>query len=301
MQSWVICRGCLTWPQFTWLGVVGHCWCQTLPHPSPMGCLGRGRRPWPCRKFGVPAPPRLQGLLPFAPKCQEKQRKERGRCPCSGDKSKLDDGGWQRVSLSWLGLEGILLEVISTASMPCRRWYGLGWGKLFSDPWTYGRSNLRHNPSRTALPGGQREMPSLGPGCWSLYPGGCWVGWSLQPALPCALVLSAPHGPAALGEDSALPEPSHSGHTGCERQREGPGLPPPHPLPRQPCCWRWTQWEGDDCACGWSTSWEPGRGLQRGGGGLLDGESLSHLHLLGAAMETVRAPSPVPAVAAAAA
>lgn len=105
------------------------------------------------------------------------------------------------------------------------------------------------------------------------------------------------------GRTQTSPEPSHSGHTGCERQREkGLGLPPSPPVAKATVLLEMDAGEGRaDCACGWSTSREPGRGLQRGGGGLLDGESLSHLHPSSVAMETVRAPSPVPAAAAAAA
>ena len=57
-------------------------------------------------------------------------------------------------------------------------------------------------------------------------------------------------------------------------------------------------------ARGWRTSREPARGRGRGRGwrgGLPDGGRLSHLHPSSVAMETVRAPSPLPAATAAAA
>ena len=105
------------------------------------------------------------------------------------------------------------------------------------------------------------------------------------------------------GRAQTSPEPSHSGHSGRERQREkGLGLPPSPPVAKATALLEMDAGEARaDRACGWSTSGEPGRGLRRGGGGLLDGESLSHLHPSSVAMETVRAPSPVPAAATAAA
>ena len=103
------------------------------------------------------------------------------------------------------------------------------------------------------------------------------------------------------GRTQTSPEPSHSGHSGRERQREkGLGLPPSPPVAKATALLDAGEARADR-ACGWSTSGEPGRGLRRGGGGLLDGESLSHLHPSSVAMETVRAPSPVPAAATAAA
>lgn len=70
----------------------------------------------------------------------------------------MDGRGWQRVSLSWLGLEGILLEVM--------RELGMDWGgaRFFQ---TLGPTEGRQaRPQQTAPPSPRSEERDafLGPG-----------------------------------------------------------------------------------------------------------------------------------------
>lgn len=133
--------------------------------------------------------------------------------------------------------------------LPCRRWYGLGWGKLFSDPWTYRKSNLRHNPSRTAPPSGRTEERDafLGPGCWASTLAA--AGWWLESPACFVLCFSAecPAWPSRAGGGLRPPLSPHTLGTRAANARGKRALAflPPHPLPRQPCCWRWTQERGE--------------------------------------------------------
>lgn len=87
---------------------------------------------------------------------------------------------------------------------------------------------LRHNPSRTAPPSWRTEErdaflgQAVEPLPWRLLGG----GRSLQPALPCALVLSALRGPAALGRTQTSLSPHTLGNNGLQPP-EGKGLPLP--------------------------------------------------------------------------
>lgn len=216
-----------------------------LPHPSPMDVWAEEYGPVPAGSQSCSLLLGLRDLYPCSQMPGKAEKRERTWCPCSGDNPNWMD--WQRVSLSWLGLEGILLEVsLHRFSMPCR---GVGMG---SDGALFQTLGPKEGPKPGTTPADCTLLPEdRGERCLprarllSLYPGGCG-GWSLQPALPCALVLELRTAQPRWGGLRPPLEPSHSGHTGCERWREkGLGLPPSHPLPRQPCCWRWTQERGE--------------------------------------------------------
>ena len=222
MQSWVICRGCLSWPRFTWLVP------DPLPHPSPPGCLGRGRRPWPCRKSGVLQPsPRLRGPLPFAPKCQGKtEERERTWCPCLGDNPKWMDGAG-RVSLSWLGLEGILLEVsLHRASMPALVWARVG--QAFFRPLDLWKLQPQAQPQQDCtsfLEEWERDA-FLGSGCWASTPAA--AAWWLESLACFALCPNAECPPRPSPAEGGL-RPPLSPHTPGTRAANARGKKGPWP------------------------------------------------------------------------
>ena len=98
-------------------------------------------------------------------------------------------------------------------------------------------------PQQAAPPSRRSEMPSQGqavePLPWRLLR----RGWSLRPALPCAFSAECPARPSPTKGGLRPPLSPHILGTaaGNARGKRALAFLPPHPLPRQPRCWRWTQ------------------------------------------------------------